>query len=60
MGLKRILKNGGYLILSVPNISYIFYRIVWALGKVSHLAAKAYFTYSPSGFEGHVRDYNFK
>ena len=61
MEIKRILRNGGYLLLSVPNVCSLSYRILWALGRVPPLAAKADFTYSPPGRgDGHVRDYTFK
>lgn len=61
MEIKRILRNGGYLLLSVPNVCSLSYRILWALGRVPPLAAKADFTYLPPGRgNGHVRDYTFK
>lgn len=56
----RVLKSGGYLILSSPNVCSILYRIFWLFGRVPPLAAKADHTYSPPGDAGgHVRDYNF-
>ena len=59
--IKRILKDRGYLLLTVPNVCCFFYRILWVLAKVPPLAATADFTHSPSGCGGgHVRDYNFK
>ena len=56
----RILKPGGYIILSTPNACSLLYRILWLFGRVPPFAAKADHTYSPPGDAGgHVRDYNF-
>jgi SAM-dependent methyltransferase len=56
----RVLKPSGCIILSTPNACSLLYRIFWFLGRVPPFAAKADYTYSPSGFAGgHVRDYNF-
>lgn len=58
---KRILQKDGYLIISVPNICFLFYRVAWLLGIVPPFAAKADYTYLPAGGTGgHVRDYSFK
>ena len=59
--IKRLLVSGGYLILSVPNVSYLPYRVLWLWWRVPPFAAKADCTYHPYGRPGgHVRDYNFR
>jgi len=59
--IKRILRKEGDLIISVPNICFLLYRIAWLLGTVPPFAAKADYTYLPAGqIGGHVRDYSFK
>jgi ubiquinone/menaquinone biosynthesis C-methylase UbiE len=58
--IKRILKPGGYLIITTPNCCSLLYRILWLFGRVPPYAAKADYTYYPSGLPGgHVHDYNF-
>ncbi len=59
---RRVLKHRGVLILSVPNIVSLKYRIAFVLGRIPALAAKADHTYpadSPTVQWGHVRDYSF-
>jgi SAM-dependent methyltransferase len=59
---RRVLRNGGYLVLSVPNIVSLKYRIAFLLGRIPAMAAKADYTYSPDNPaypRGHVRDYSF-
>jgi SAM-dependent methyltransferase len=59
--IKRILRKDGFLMLSVPNMCFLLYRIAWLLGIVPPFAAKADYTYLPAGRPGgHVRDYSFK
>jgi SAM-dependent methyltransferase len=58
--IKRILKPYGILILSVPNICSIKYRIAFLIGKIPAHAAKADCTYIIDERRGHIRDYNFK
>jgi SAM-dependent methyltransferase len=59
--IKRILRQNGYLLISVPNICSIKYRIAWLFGRIPPYAAKADYTYTPPGEKGgHGRDYTFK
>jgi SAM-dependent methyltransferase len=59
--IKRILRKEGFLILSVPNVCSLLYRIAWLFGVVPPFAAKADHTYLPAGRAGgHVRDYSFR
>lgn len=60
--IRRVLSNRGWLILSVPNIVSLKYRIAFLLGKIPALAAKADYTYfsnTVTNPRGHVRDYSF-
>lgn len=60
--IRRVLRDGGFLVISVPNIVSLKYRMAFALGCVPALAAKADYTYSPDNPaypRGHVRDYSF-
>ncbi|MBP7435873.1 MAG: methyltransferase domain-containing protein [Bacteroidales bacterium] len=57
--LSRVLKNSGILILSVPNICSLKYRIAFLLGKIPSHAAKADCFYQDER-PGHIRDYNFE
>lgn len=58
--ISRVLKPGGYIVLSTPNACSLLYRILWVLGRVPPFAAKGDYTYSPPGYAGgHVRDYSF-
>jgi 2-polyprenyl-3-methyl-5-hydroxy-6-metoxy-1,4-benzoquinol methylase len=43
--IKRILKPYGFLILSVPNICSLKYRVAFLIGKIPAHAAKADCTY---------------
>lgn len=57
--IHRVLKPNGYLILSVPNIVYLKYRLAFMFGKVPSHAAKADWTYDNDA-RGHVSDYNLE
>lgn len=60
--IRRVLRNKGYLVLSVPNIVSLKYRLAFLLGRIPALAAKADYTYAPDkpAFpRGHIRDYSF-
>lgn len=57
--IRRILKDGGYAILSVPNICSLKYRILFLFGHIPSHAAKADCTFPEAWKRGHVRDYNF-
>lgn len=60
--IRRVLMLGGELILSVPNIVSLKYRIAFLMGRIPALAARADYTYSPDNPahpRGHVRDYSF-
>lgn len=56
--IRRVLINGGYLILSTPNICSLKYRIAFLLGRIPAHAAKADMFYKDDR-PGHIRDYNF-
>jgi predicted SAM-dependent methyltransferase len=59
----RVLKNGGYLLLSAPNITSLKYRVAFLLGRIPAHAAKGDYTYNtdnPANSWGHVRDYNYR
>lgn len=56
--IRRVLRPGGGLVLSVPNIVSLKYRIAFMLGRIPALAAKADYTYLDDPY-GHVRDYSF-
>jgi predicted SAM-dependent methyltransferase len=61
--MRRVMRRGGSLVISVPNITSLKYRVAWLLGHVPAHAARADYTYPPSGPaypRGHVRDYNFR
>jgi predicted SAM-dependent methyltransferase len=60
--IRRVLSNGGCVILSVPNIVSLKYRVAFLLGKIPAMAAKADYTYAKEAVtnpRGHVRDYSF-
>jgi len=60
--IRRVLSKGGWLILSVPNIVSLKYRIAFMIGKIPAMAAKADYTYAKVDItnpRGHVRDYSF-
>lgn len=57
--MKRILKDGGYAIVSVPNVCSLKYRIKFLFGGIPAHAAKADCTFPEPWHWGHVRDYNF-
>lgn len=60
--IRRILRTNGWLVLSVPNIVSLKYRVAFLIGRIPRFAAKADYTYSditPSHNFGHVRDYSF-
>ena len=54
--IKRTLKDGGYLLIDVPNISYWPNRINFMLGKTIHPPLKDVFD-SKVPFVGHHREY---
>lgn len=56
--IKRILVNGGALILSTPNICSLKYRISFLIGRIPSHAAKADMMYEDDR-RGHIRDYSF-
>lgn len=59
----RVLVPGGYLIISVPNVVSLKYRIAFLLGRIPSHAARADLTYAEGSkfmYRGHVRDYCFK
>lgn len=56
--IRRILKPGGNLILSSPNICSLKYRIAFMMGRIPAHAAKADCFYKVDK-PGHIRDYNF-
>ncbi len=56
--IRRVLKPNGYLIISVPNICSLRYRMSFLAGRIPAHAAKADCTYA-SGEHGHIRDYSF-
>lgn len=61
--MRRVLRPGGSVVISVPNITSLKYRVAWLLGRVPAHAARAEYTYpvnSPAYPRGHVRDYNFR
>lgn len=58
----RVLKNGGHLLLSTPNVTSLKYRFSFLLGRIPAHAAKGDYTYesgNASNSWGHVRDYNY-
>lgn len=55
---RRVLKNNGFFILSVPNICSLKYRISFLIGRIPSHAAKGDMFYKDERF-GHIRDYNF-
>jgi SAM-dependent methyltransferase len=60
--IARVLRPGGWLVLSVPNIVSLKYRLSFLLGRIPALAAKADYTYpvsSNTNPRGHIRDYSF-
>ena len=60
--IARVLRPGGWLVLSVPNIVSLKYRVSFLLGRIPALAAKADYTYpvdSSTNPRGHIRDYSF-
>lgn len=60
--IRRVLKAGGTLIVSVPNIVSLKYRLLFALGRIPAHAARADYTYpenNPASQWGHIRDYSF-
>lgn len=60
--MRRVIRLGGSVVLSVPNATSLKYRIAWLLGRVPAHAARADYTYPPghpAHPRGHVRDYNF-
>jgi glycosyltransferase involved in cell wall biosynthesis len=61
--MRRAIRLGGSLVISVPNVTSLKYRVAWLLGRVPAHAARADYTYPPSSPaypRGHVRDYNFR
>jgi len=66
--LNRLLLPGGNILLSVPNISSLSYRIAWALGRIPSCAASgnlpvelgstAYISDTGNLLGGHVIDFN--
>lgn len=66
----RILKDDGCIILSVPNIVSLTYRMAWLLGRTpscasagnlpNHLGSTAYEIEKDSWIGGHVIDFNNK
>jgi glycosyltransferase involved in cell wall biosynthesis/predicted SAM-dependent methyltransferase len=61
--MRRVIRLGGSVVLSVPNATSLKYRIAWLLGRVPAHAARADYTYPPghpAHPRGHVRDYNFR
>jgi len=60
--IRRVLRSGGWLVLSVPNIASLKYRLAFLTGRIPALAARADYTYEPDNPaypRGHVRDYSF-
>jgi len=60
--IRRVLKPGGELILSTPNIVSLKYRIAFLIGRIPAHAAKGDYTYETGNLAnewGHVRDYSF-
>jgi len=55
--LHKALKPGGKLIITVPNICSLKYRIAFMLGKIPSHAAEGDRTYPR---RGHVRDFSYK
>jgi SAM-dependent methyltransferase len=58
----RVLRPHGILVLSVPNIVSLKYRVAFLLGRIPSHAARADYTYNEEclfGARGHVRDYSF-
>jgi SAM-dependent methyltransferase len=58
--IRRVLKDNGYLIISVPNIVSLKYRIAFLFGKIPSHAARGDTFYEDNRYWGHIRDYNFK
>ncbi len=61
--IRRVLRPKGAIILSVPNIVSLKYRLAFALGRIPALAARADYTYlpdNPAYPRGHIRDYSFR
>jgi SAM-dependent methyltransferase len=61
--IRRILRSKGWLILSVPNIVSLKYRLAFLIGRIPRFAARGDYTYSqndPVWLQGHVRDYSYK
>jgi SAM-dependent methyltransferase len=66
----RILNNGGILILSVPNVVSLTYRVAWMLGRIpscaaagnlpNHLGSTSYEVGEDRWIGGHVVDFNKK
>ncbi len=61
---RRVLKSGGYLLISVPNAVSLRRRAAWMMGKVPATAARADSMYDDNQennpYMGHVRDYNIE
>ena len=58
--IARILKGDGILIISVPNIVSLKYRMKFLFGGIPSHAAKGDCTYPEPWKAGHIRDYSFK
>jgi len=57
--IRRVLINGGYLIISVPNVVSLKYRGAFLFGKIPSHAARGD-TFYEENRPGHIRDYNFQ
>jgi SAM-dependent methyltransferase len=61
---RRVLKSGGYLLISVPNAVSLRRRFGWMMGKVPATAARSDSMYDDNQennpYMGHVRDYNIE
>ena len=58
--IRNAMKQGGLLIITVPNIACIKERIKLLFGKIPTNAAQADHTYSWTENDGHVCDYNIE
>ncbi len=56
--IRRVLGDGGHLIISVPNIVSLKYRAAFLFGKIPSHAARGDTFYSDNR-PGHIRDYSF-
>ena len=56
--IKRVLRKGGYLVITTPNLATLKNRICALLGRSNHVELK--FWYNSVPFFGHIREYTLK